>query len=121
MRSALFVVFLAVSSCSAQYARDTHAIEVSGDAEVRVVPDEVTVFFGVEDRNKDISAAITQNNSSVKQLISAIRSAGVEPGDIQTDTGKAASGQPLFHVRFKAAISLTGAPLEYHPPADWAE
>src|ERR1700687_6196672 len=86
MRSVLFVVLLAVSSCCyAQFARDSHAIEVSGDAEVRVVPDEVTVFFGVEDRNKDISAAITQNNSSVKQLISAIRSAGVEPGDIQTD------------------------------------
>jgi len=85
MRSALFVVLLAVSTCYAQFARDTHAIEVNGDAEVRVVPDEVTVFFGVENRNKDISLAVTQNNASVKQLISAIRSAGVEPGDIQTD------------------------------------
>src|SRR5882757_5922366 len=85
MRSVLFVVLLAVSSCYAQFVRDSHAIEVSGDAEVRVVPDEVTVFFGVENRNKDISSAVTQNNASVKQLISAIRGAGVEPGDIQTD------------------------------------
>jgi uncharacterized protein YggE len=85
MRFTLFFIVMAVSSCCAQYARDTHAIEVNGDAEVRVVPDEVTVFFGVEDRNKDISAAVAQNNTSVKQVISAIRNVGVEPGDIQTD------------------------------------
>lgn len=85
MRFALFVVFLAVSSGYAQFARETHAIEVSGDAEVRVVPDEVTVFFGVENRNKDISTAVAQNNAAVKQLISAIRNVGVDPGDIQTD------------------------------------
>lgn len=81
MRSALFVVFLAVSSCYAQM----HEIQVSGDAEVRVVPDEVTVFFGVENRNKDISTAVAQNNASVKKLISAIRNVGVDAGDIQTD------------------------------------
>ncbi len=69
MRSALFVIFLAVSSCYAQL----HEIQVSGDAEVKVVPDEVSVFFGVENRGKDISAAVAQNNASVKRLISAIK------------------------------------------------
>jgi uncharacterized protein len=80
MRSALFVIFLAVGTCFAQ-----NAIQVSGDAEVKVVPNEVSVFFGVENRNKDISTAVAQNNASVKQLIAAIRSVGVDPSDIQTD------------------------------------
>ena len=104
MRSALFVVFLAVSSGYAQFARETHAIEVSGDAEVRVVPDEVTVFFGVENRNKDISTAIAQNNSSVKQLISAIRNVGVDPSDIQTD---------YFHVDI-AYVPNQGSVVDYY-------
>lgn len=104
MRSALFIVFLAVSSCYAQFARETHAIEVNGDAEVRVVPDEVTVFFGVENRNKDISSAIAQNNASVKQLISAIRNLGVDPGDIQTD---------YFHVDI-AYVPNQGSVIDYY-------
>src|SRR5258708_16987369 len=104
MRSKLFFVVMAVSSCYAQFARETHAIEVNGDAEVRVVPDQVTVFFGVEDRNKEISAAVTQNNASVKQLISAIRSAGVEPGDIQTD---------YFHVDI-AYVPNQGSVVDYY-------
>ncbi len=104
MRSKLFFVVMAVSSCYAQFARDTHAIEVNGDAEVRVVPDQVTVFFGVEDRNKEISAAVTQNNASIKQLISAIRSAGVEPGDIQTD---------YFHVDI-AYVPNQGSVVDYY-------
>ncbi len=81
MRSALFVVVLAVSSGYAQI----NQIQVTGDAEVKVVPDEVSVFFGVENRNKDISTAVAQNNAAVKQLISAIRNVGVDPSDIQTD------------------------------------
>jgi len=104
MRSVLFVVVLAVSSCYAQFARDSHAIEVSGDAEVRVVPDEVTVFFGVENRNKDISTAVAQNNASVKQLISAIRNVGVEPADIQTD---------YFHVDI-AYVPNQGSVVDYY-------
>ena len=69
-----------MSSCYAQ-----NAIRVSGEAEVKVVPDEVSVFVGVENRSKDIATAVAQNNATVKQLISAIRNVGVDASDIQTD------------------------------------
>jgi uncharacterized protein len=85
MRFAIIVAVLAVTPCFAQFGRDAHAIEVTGDAAVRVVPDEATVLFGVENRDKDISNAIAQNNSVVKRVIGAIKGAGVDPNDVQTD------------------------------------
>jgi uncharacterized protein len=85
MRSTLLFMLLAVSSCFAQIGSKDHTIEVTGDAAVRVVPDEVSVVFGVENRQKDIQVAVSQNNATVKQVIAAIRSVGVEANDIQTD------------------------------------
>ena len=85
MRSILLFLLLTVSCCFAQLGEKPHAIEVTGDAAVRVVPDEVSVVFGVENRQKDIESAISQNNSTVKRVIAAIRGAGVDPSDIQTD------------------------------------
>jgi uncharacterized protein YggE len=85
MRSTLFVVFLAVSSCFAQFGVANHAIEVNGDAAIRVAPDEAHVVFGVENRHKDISTATEQNSGTVKQVIAAIKTLGVNASDIQTD------------------------------------
>ncbi len=85
MRSIFLFMVLTVSSCFAQFAGQTHAIEVTGDAAVRVVPDEVRVLFGVESRQKDIGTAISQNNSTVKQVLAAIHGVGVDPTDVQTD------------------------------------
>jgi uncharacterized protein YggE len=39
-------MLVTVSSCFAQWGNQTHAIEVTGDATVKVVPDEVRVLFG---------------------------------------------------------------------------
>jgi len=85
MRCILFVIVLAVSPCYAQFGGERHAIEVSGDAAIKVVPDEVTVLFGVENRYKDVSTAVSQNNAIVKRVIAAIRGVGVDVNDIQTD------------------------------------
>jgi len=104
MRIAALLVILAASPCFAQFGRDPHSIEVSGDAAVRVSPDEVTVFFGVENRHKDISTAISQNNSAVKQVIAAIHNAGVDPSDIQTD---------FFHVSI-VYMQNQGSVIDYY-------
>jgi len=87
MRFAIIVVLLSVSTCFAQLVlgNDSHTIQVSGDAAVRVVPNEVRVLFGVQNRQKDISTAVAQNDASVKRVIAAIKKAGVTAGDIQTD------------------------------------
>jgi uncharacterized protein len=104
LRSTILIMFLAVASCYAQFGGDAHTIQVSGDAAVRVVPDEVTVFFGVENRNKEIAAAVSQNNSTVKQVIAAIKSVGVDAGDIQTD---------YFHVNI-VYLQNQGSVVDYY-------
>jgi len=78
-------MLLTVPVCYAQFVNDSHTLQVTGDAAVRVVPDQVIVLFGVENRQKDISTAVAQNDSAVKQVIAAVKRVGVDPGDIQTD------------------------------------
>jgi uncharacterized protein YggE len=46
--------------CSLSWAQilyDKPTVEVNGDAEVKVVPDRVSILFGVETRNADLESA----------------------------------------------------------------
>jgi uncharacterized protein len=104
MRCTLFVIVLAVSSCCAQFGGERHALEVSGDAAIKVVPDEVRVLFGVENRYKDISTAVSQNNAIVKRIIAALKGVGVDMSDIQTD---------YFHVSIVYAPNQ-GSVIDYY-------
>lgn len=85
MRSLVFTLVFAASLCFAQTNSELHTINVTGDAEVKVVPDRVTVMFGVETRGKDLEAATSQTDVAVKRVIAAARQLGVDEGDIQTD------------------------------------
>jgi len=82
-------VLIALTGCCAQVGPgsgvNTNTISVSGDAEVKVVPDRANVYLGVETRNKDMLAASSANDASVREVIAAIRSLSVDPTDIQTD------------------------------------
>jgi uncharacterized protein YggE len=73
--------------------RDTQAetepeqryITVSGDAEVRVVPDEVLLTLGVETWDEDLGTAKMQNDRRVKAVLDIARGYGIQPRHIQTD------------------------------------
>ena len=80
-----FALVFAASLCFAQANPDLHTLNVSGDAEVKVVPDRVSVTFGVETRSKDLEAASVHTDAAIKRVIAAARRVGVEDGDIQTD------------------------------------
>jgi uncharacterized protein YggE len=58
---------------------------VSGDAQVNVVPDRVTVLLGVETRNKNLDEASSQNDSLIRQVLAAARRMEVNASDLQTD------------------------------------
>jgi uncharacterized protein YggE len=60
-------------------------ITVTGDADVRVVPDEVIITLGVETWNKDLSTAKAQNDERVSQVLALARNYGIQPQHIQTD------------------------------------
>ena len=59
-------------------------ITVSGQADVRVPPDEVVFTLGVEAVDKDILAARTRADESVKAVLSIARKNNVKPEDVQT-------------------------------------
>ncbi len=74
--------------CSLSWAQipyDKPTVEVSGDAEVKVVPDRVSISFAVETRNTDLETATSGSDAAVKKVMAAARGLGVDPTDIQTD------------------------------------
>src|SRR5215468_11975214 len=81
---ALFLIVCCVLS-NAQIFRDKPTVEVNGDAEVKVVPDRVSIQFGVETRNASLETATAGTDAAVKKIIAAFRTLGVDESDIQTD------------------------------------
>ena len=84
----LLLLFVPVLICSsqalAQSAVEPPLITVSGQAEVRVPPDEVVFTLGVESVDRDVVAAKTRTDESVKQVLAIARKNNVKPEDVQT-------------------------------------
>jgi len=81
----LFAVVLVMSvQALAQNTVPPPLITVSGQAEVRVPPDEVVFTLGVEAVDKDILAARTRTDDSVKAVLAIARKNNVKPEDFQT-------------------------------------
>ena len=85
MRYGAFFLILCCSVSNAQVFRDKPTLEVNGDAEVKVVPDRVSIQFGVETRNASLETATAGTGAAVKKIIAAFRTLGVDESDIQTD------------------------------------
>ena len=64
---------------------EVRLITVTGDAEVRVVPDEVVLTLGVESLDLDLDAAKRQNDDIVKAAIDLAKQHGVKPEHMQTE------------------------------------
>lgn len=60
-------------------------ITVSGDAEVRVPPDEVILTFGIETWDKDLSTAKKENDRRTRKVIALAKKFSIEPKHVQTD------------------------------------
>ena len=68
----------------AQNAIEPPLITVSGQAEVRVLPDEVVFTLGVESVDKDILAARTRTDGRVKEVLAIAKRNDVKAEDVQT-------------------------------------
>ena len=60
-------------------------INVSGSAEVKVVPDEVYLRLGVETRDISLDAAKRQNDDRTEKILKQLKKKGVPEKNIQTD------------------------------------
>lgn len=60
-------------------------ITVTGDADVKVVPDEASMILGVETMERDLNTAKNQNDERIKKILAATRDLGIDPKYVQTD------------------------------------
>ncbi len=73
------------SDSPAAVQTEARTITVTGDAEVRVVPDEVVLTLGVETRDTEIDAAKRQNDEVIKAAIDVAKQYGVRQELIKTE------------------------------------
>lgn len=75
----------AAAPAAAQPAAETRRIAVSGEAEVRVVPDEVILTLGIETWDKNMETARVANDAIVKRVLALTGEMGIEGQRVQTD------------------------------------
>jgi uncharacterized protein YggE len=81
----VMILMLAAWAEEPAESREPGLVTVTGDAEVRVVPDEVILTLGVETWNKDLQVAKGQNDAIVARVLALATEYGIEPKHIQTD------------------------------------
>jgi uncharacterized protein YggE len=86
MKTIFLLVTLAVASAPAfaQNNIEPPLITVTGQAEVRVPPDEVLFTLAVENVDKDMLVANRKTDDSVMQILAIARKYNVKPEDVQT-------------------------------------
>ena len=80
-------LLLLALSCSAEARQSAPppSIEVTGQAEVRVPPDEVIFTLEVERTDKDLPTAQRMTDDSVRQILAIARRFDTPPQDVKTD------------------------------------
>lgn len=61
------------------------SITVTGDAEVRIAPDQVQLMLGVVTVDKNVSKAKTANDERVAKSLAVLQKGGIAGKDLQTD------------------------------------
>jgi uncharacterized protein YggE len=63
----------------------TREISVSGTGSVTVTPDRAHFSFGVDTKGKTASGALAENAAEMQKVIAALKGAGIDSKDIQTE------------------------------------
>lgn len=89
---AVLIAVLLLSSCGGSSTSpgtgtisEPRVITVTGDAEVRVIPDEVVITLGVETEDADLGVAKDWNDEIVQQVLELSQDFGIDPSHVQTD------------------------------------
>jgi len=67
------------------YVTQGNVVSVTGDAEIKVIPNQVVLSLGVETRDRSLAVARVQNDSVVRSVLDAIARFQIDPTDVQTD------------------------------------
>lgn len=79
------LLFVLVCSCVWAEGKDElRYITVTGEAEIRVVPDEVVISTGVQTMDKNLTAAKNENDKIVREVLSLTKKYDIEQKHVQT-------------------------------------
>lgn len=84
---ALVVLLLALMplTLAAQEYQQRPTIDVQGSADVKVVPDQVFIVFGIETSDPNLTVAKSANDERVRKLLALTRDIKIDPKYVQTD------------------------------------
>jgi uncharacterized protein YggE len=87
LRASIFltVIFYVSSALAQQQQAEPPLITVTGQAEVKVPPDEVVFTLSVVKVNKDLLVAKEENDRSVRSIMELTRRYNIAQQDVQTD------------------------------------
>jgi len=81
----LLLLIACYGSAAAQSSIDRPLITVTGQAEVKVAPDEVVFRLEVETMNKELATAKALNDESVRKVLALARKYQIPERNVQTD------------------------------------
>lgn len=84
LTAAALMLAMAPASAEGQSKRP-RLVNVSGTASRDVTPDMATIVIGVTTRAPQAAEALNGNSEAAAKIIAAVRKAGVEPRDVQTN------------------------------------
>jgi uncharacterized protein len=116
--SLLMLIALSVTVNAQCYNNNTsNAVCVTGEAEVKVLPDQVQLILGIETVDRILKAAKSRNDEISKKALAVAKQLGIPAKQIQTDYLSVnpfhpdyrpnPTGEPMFTVRKTIAINLT--------------
>lgn len=114
--SSLVLVFALIFSFKtwAEDKPEPRLITVTGDADIKVVPDKVVINLAVDTDNMDINLAKSQNDAEVKKVLSIANKYKIDPKDVQTsqiniwpDYDYAYSGRTFKGYSVNKSIAIT--------------
>jgi uncharacterized protein len=79
------LLLMCSASAVADDKPDPRLITVTGEAEVKVAPDEVVFDITVQTINKDLKLAKSQTDERLKKVLELTRKYKIAPQDVQTD------------------------------------
>jgi uncharacterized protein YggE len=78
-------LFFSVLVRAQVFPNQGNIVSVTGDAEIKVIPNQVVVSLGVETRDRNLAVARVQNDNAVRSVLDAIARFQIDATDVQTD------------------------------------
>jgi uncharacterized protein YggE len=81
----LALIILPLTPAFSQFTQPPPQINVSGSAEIKVVPDDIRLRVAVESRNAALEASRVDNDAKITAALAFLKQIGLPDSDVKTD------------------------------------